>query len=191
MKVDSHWPEMMATNTVGDVKENAMHQPLLSLDKTLEVVVLQFGQVCLINIELPYTLWMTSWYYLNYLIINRVIVPLHEEHRPDFIFMDNSAPAHRGHIIRKQLLEVGVPQMERPALFPDLNPIDIGNLWDQLSRCVGGRNPAPYNLNDLRAALQEEWNAQNHTPRYSRQIFLLCSPNYNPSYNFGRQFRFH
>uniref|UniRef100_A0A3B1IPN0 Tc1-like transposase DDE domain-containing protein n=1 Tax=Astyanax mexicanus TaxID=7994 RepID=A0A3B1IPN0_ASTMX len=99
---------------------------------------------------------VTSPYYLNN-IINPVIVPLHEQHRPDFIFMDDNAPAHRGRIIRERLLETGVPQMEWPALSPDLNPIE--NLWDQLSRLVEARNSAPQNLNDLRAALQEEWDA--------------------------------
>uniref|UniRef100_A0A673HPJ7 Tc1-like transposase DDE domain-containing protein n=1 Tax=Sinocyclocheilus rhinocerous TaxID=307959 RepID=A0A673HPJ7_9TELE len=78
----------------------------------------------------------------------------------DFIFMDDNAPAHRGRIIRERLLQAGVPQMEWPALSPGLNPIE--NLWDQLSRRVEGRNPAPQNLNDLRAALQEEWNAMPH-----------------------------
>lgn len=33
------------------------------------------------------------------------------------------------------------------------------NLCDQLNHHVEGCNPAPQNLNDLRAALQEEWNA--------------------------------
>ena len=99
---------------------------------------------------------VTSPYYLNN-IINPVIVPLHEQHRPNFIFMDDNAPAHRGRIIGERLLETGVPQMEWPALSPDLNPIE--NLWDQLSRRVAARNSAPQNLNDLRAALQEEWDA--------------------------------
>ena len=36
---------------------------------------------------------VTSLYYLNN-IINPVIVPLHEQHRPNFIFIDNNAPAH-------------------------------------------------------------------------------------------------
>ncbi len=71
--------------------------------------------------------------------------------------MDDNAPAPRGHIIRERLLEAAVPQMEWPALSPDLNPIE--NLWDQLSRRVEGCNPAPQNLSDLRAALQEEWDA--------------------------------
>ncbi len=99
---------------------------------------------------------VTSQYYLNN-IINPVIVPLHEQHRPDFIFMDDNVPAPQGHIIRERLLEAAVPQMEWPALSPDLNPIE--NLWDQLSRCVEGCNPAPQNLSDLRTALQEEWDA--------------------------------
>ena len=46
---------MMAANDVGDVKENAMHQPLLSPEEPLMVVVLQCGQVCLVNIDLHYT----------------------------------------------------------------------------------------------------------------------------------------
>ena len=44
--------------------------------------------------------------------------------------MDDNAPAHRGRIIR-----------ERPALSPDLNPIET--LWDQLSRRVEARNSVP------------------------------------------------
>ncbi|CAK6970414.1 Transposable element Tcb1 [Scomber scombrus] len=91
---------------------------------------------------------VTSPYYLNN-IINPVIVPLHEQHRPNFIFMDDNAPAHRGCIIREWLLKTGVPQMERPALSPDLNPIE--NLWDNLSRRVEARNSVPQNLNDPRA----------------------------------------
>ncbi|KAL0190831.1 hypothetical protein M9458_013529, partial [Cirrhinus mrigala] len=35
----------------------------------------------------------------------------------------------------------------------------IENLCDQLSHRVEGRNDAPQNLNGLKAALSEEWNA--------------------------------
>ncbi len=35
---------------------------------------------------------VTSQYYMNN-IINPVIVPLHEQNRPDFMFMDYNAPA--------------------------------------------------------------------------------------------------
>ena len=92
---------MMAANNVGDVKESTMHQPLLSPDEPLVVVVLQCGQVCLVNTELLHFVngTRTSLYYLNN-IINPVIVPLHEQHRPNFIFMDDNAPAHQGRITR-------------------------------------------------------------------------------------------
>lgn len=76
----------MATNAVGDVKEKAMHQPLLSPDEPLEVVVLQSGQVCLVNTELP-----CEWYCDKPLLVT---VPLHEQNRHDFIYMDDNAPAH-------------------------------------------------------------------------------------------------
>uniref|UniRef100_A0A673MIV3 Tc1-like transposase DDE domain-containing protein n=1 Tax=Sinocyclocheilus rhinocerous TaxID=307959 RepID=A0A673MIV3_9TELE len=67
-------------------------------------------------------------------------MPLHEQHRPDFIFMDDNAPAHRGRIIRERLLEAGVPRMEWPALSPDLNPIEN----HQLSRRVEGPTNLPW-----------------------------------------------
>ena len=71
--------------------------------------------------------------------------------------MDDNAPAHQGRIIREQLFETGVPQMKWPTLSPDLNPIE--NLWDQLSRHVEASNSVSQNLNDLKAALQEELDA--------------------------------
>ena len=47
---------MMDANDVGDVKESAMHQPLL----VEPLVVLQRGPVCRVSTELPYTLWMVQ-----------------------------------------------------------------------------------------------------------------------------------
>ena len=76
---------------------------------------------------------VTSWLYLNN-IINPVIVPLHEQQRPDVIFMDNNASAYQDQIIRGWLLEAGVPQMERAALSPVLNVIE--NVWEQQSHRV-------------------------------------------------------
>ena len=64
-------------------------------------------------------------------------MPVHEQHNPDFIFMD---AAHRGRTIREPPLEAGISQIEWPAFFPDLNP--IRNLWDQLSHCVEAQNSA-------------------------------------------------
>uniref|UniRef100_A0A3Q3WQ69 Tc1-like transposase DDE domain-containing protein n=1 Tax=Mola mola TaxID=94237 RepID=A0A3Q3WQ69_MOLML len=63
----------------------------------------------------------------NYAFIHCDIIS-QGQNTPDFIFMDDNAPAHRGRIIREWLLEAGVPQMECPALSLDLNPTE--NLWD-------------------------------------------------------------
>uniref|UniRef100_A0A667XTL2 Transposase Tc1-like domain-containing protein n=1 Tax=Myripristis murdjan TaxID=586833 RepID=A0A667XTL2_9TELE len=43
-------------NNVGDIKESTMHQPLLSPDEPLVVVLLLCGQMCLVSTELLYTL---------------------------------------------------------------------------------------------------------------------------------------
>lgn len=64
-------------------------------------------------------------------------------------------------IIKAQLLETGVPQMDWPAFSPYLNLIE--KLWvrdtDQLSCRVEACDPLPQTLNDLRAALQKKWDA--------------------------------
>ncbi|MEQ2215842.1 hypothetical protein XENOCAPTIV_006675 [Xenoophorus captivus] len=100
---------MMAANYVGGIRESAMHQLLLSPDEPLVVVVLQCG---LVNTDLLYTKGMvTSPYYPNN-IIKPVFVFQLEQHRPNFIFMNDNAPAYQGRIIREWLLETGVPGMQ-------------------------------------------------------------------------------
>ena len=77
---------MMAANDVGDVEDSAMHQPPL--------VLVWAGVSSQYRTALHFVNGtVTSPYYLNN-IINPVIVPLHEQHRPNFIFMDDNAPAH-------------------------------------------------------------------------------------------------
>ena len=44
----------------------------------------------------------------------------------------------------------------QPAKSPDVNPIE--HLWDELQRAVDKRDVRPLNLNQLGAALTEEWN---------------------------------
>jgi len=98
---------------------------------------------------------VTGRYYLNN-TINAVIVPLHEQHSPNFILTDDNAPAHRGRIIGERLLETGVPQMEWSALSPELNPIE--NLWEQLRCHVQARNPRT-SMTSMSTTLHEEWDA--------------------------------
>ncbi|MEQ2184842.1 hypothetical protein GOODEAATRI_012195 [Goodea atripinnis] len=52
----------MAVDDVGDVKESTMHQPLLSPENPLVVVVLQCEQLCLVNTD-PWTtmLQLIDW----------------------------------------------------------------------------------------------------------------------------------
>ena len=46
----------MADSNVGDVRESATHQPLLSPGELLVVEVLHYGQGCPVGTELPYSL---------------------------------------------------------------------------------------------------------------------------------------
>uniref|UniRef100_A0A3B1IW67 Uncharacterized protein n=1 Tax=Astyanax mexicanus TaxID=7994 RepID=A0A3B1IW67_ASTMX len=60
------------------------------------------------------------------------------------------------HIISEQLLKTGVPQMKWSALSPDLNPTE--NRVQPGCHVEAGYSVSK-NLNDLRAGLQEEWDA--------------------------------
>uniref|UniRef100_A0A3B3ZZP0 Tc1-like transposase DDE domain-containing protein n=1 Tax=Periophthalmus magnuspinnatus TaxID=409849 RepID=A0A3B3ZZP0_9GOBI len=71
-------------------------------------------------------------------------------------------------IVTARLQEVAVPHMVRPAMSPDLNPIE--HVRDQLKQRLDGRTPPPRDLAELRVALVEEWNAlpQNNIMRLVR-----------------------
>ena len=65
--------------------------------------------------------------------------------------------AHAARCVMMQYLdEVGVNRIEWPARSPDLNPIE--HIWDRLGRLVRNRIHVPSSLQELRVALQEEWN---------------------------------
>ncbi|KAI3356994.1 hypothetical protein L3Q82_003627 [Scortum barcoo] len=118
--------EMMATNDVGDVKGERYASATVVTRRAFGAggVTVWAGVSSQYRTALHFVNGtVTSPYYLNN-IINPVIVPLNEQHSPNFIFMDDNAPAHRGRISREWLLETGVPRMEWPALSPNLNPIE-------------------------------------------------------------------
>lgn len=53
-------------------------------------------------------------------------------------------------------IEVDVAVTNWPSRSLDLNPIE--HLWDDLTRRVRARNPAPPSREELQAVLTEEWN---------------------------------
>jgi transposase len=46
-------------------------------------------------------------------------------------------------------------QQTRPAYSPDISPIE--HVWDALDRRVRQRVPVPANIQQLRTAIEEEW----------------------------------
>lgn len=72
------------------------------------------------------------------------------------IFMQDNARPHVARIVTDYLDEHGIERLPWPAISPDMNPIE--HLWDQLGRRIRSRNPVPDNLEELSAALIEEWN---------------------------------
>lgn len=69
---------------------------------------------------------VTSWYYLNN-IINPAMVPLHKQNTPDFILINNNAPAHQGRIIREWLLWLGYPQVSCTFSGPESHRKPMGS----------------------------------------------------------------
>ncbi len=67
---------------------------------------------------------------------------------------DNAQP----HVARicTQFLEVeNIPVIAWPAYSPDMSPIE--HVWDALDWRIRQRVPVPYNIQQLRTAIKEEW----------------------------------
>ena len=85
------------------------------------------------------------------------VVPHFDNHtlasRP--VFMDDNARPHRSMAVNLFIQQNAVDRCDWPAMSPDLNPIE--HIWDIIGRRVQAREPPPQNLNELEAALHEEW----------------------------------
>ncbi|GFU62977.1 transposable element Tcb2 transposase [Trichonephila clavipes] len=72
---------------------------------------------------------------------------------PDFMFMDDNA-RHIVLLLLRSCWKV-ITQMDWPAYFPDLNPIE--NVWDALERRIVARLYHPEDTQQLKQMLIEEW----------------------------------
>lgn len=71
------------------------------------------------------------------------------------ILQDDNAPVHRAKIVQSWKQQNHVESLEWPAQSPDINPIE--NVWMELKKAIGNRNPPPRTVSELEAAIEEEW----------------------------------
>ena len=93
-------------------------------------------------------------YYLDNMVLP-IVEPIATRLAPNFLFMDDNAPAHRARIVQNELIRNNIARMEWPAMSPDLNPIE--NIWSILGTRVRGREPPVSNVQELTTALIQEW----------------------------------
>ena len=85
------------------------------------------------------------------------VVPHFDNHaladRP--MFMDDNARLHRARIVQHLLQQEADHTISWPAMSPDMNPIE--HVWDFIGRKINQRNPKYQNIDELRAAILQEW----------------------------------
>nr|CAH7750790.1 unnamed protein product [Callosobruchus chinensis] len=97
---------------------------------------------------------MTGACYLQS-IIDAIVQPLRNEIGDQFIFMDDNARPPRKRDVQQALENGNIARLERPAMFPDMNPIE--HVWDYVSRAIFYRNNPPRSTQQLIVAATEEW----------------------------------
>lgn len=105
-------------------------------------------------------------------ILNEHVGPFMARMDRHGILMHDNARPHTARIVHDYLEEVGIELMQWPARSPDLNPIE--HAWDELQRCVKGRNPPPITLPELIQALVEEWEG---IPQHRLRNLVYSMPN--------------
>ena len=97
---------------------------------------------------------VNGWYYLDNMVLP-IVDPIATRLAPNFLFMDDNAPAHRARIVQNELIRNNIARMEWPAMSPDLNPIE--NIWSILGTRVRLHEPPVSNVQELTTALIQEW----------------------------------
>ena len=86
-------------------------------------------------------------------ILRPVAVPFVQQHH--LIFHQDNARPHVARICQDFLTNHNINPLDWPLYSPDLSPIE--HLWNEMDRRVRGHRNAPATLDQLRAALLEEW----------------------------------
>jgi transposase len=71
------------------------------------------------------------------------------------MFMDDNARLHRARIVQHLLQQEAAHTIPWPAMSPNMNPIE--HVWDFIGRKINQRNPKCQNIDELRAAILQEW----------------------------------
>ncbi|CAH1961687.1 unnamed protein product [Acanthoscelides obtectus] len=89
-------------------------------------------------------------------VIQPIIQLLRNEFGNNFIFMDDNARPHRAIRVQRALERGQIVRLPWPANSPDMNPIE--KIWDTIARALRNRIDPATTLNELAAAVNEEWN---------------------------------
>ena len=72
-----------------------------------------------------------------------------------FFFQQDNDRKHTSRLADHWFHLHNIKTLPWPSSSPDMNIIE--HVWDHLDRQIRGRNPLPHNVDELWAALQEEW----------------------------------
>ena len=86
-------------------------------------------------------------------ILRPIVVPF--VHRHHVMFQHGNARPHAARICTHFLDAEEFPLVPWPASFPDMPPIEL--VWDALEKHVRQCLPVPANIQQLRSAIEEEW----------------------------------
>ena len=100
-----------------------------------------------------------------------VVIPFYHFIGDGFISMQDNARPHVARVVTEYLVEVAIETFGWPACRPDVNPIE--HLWDELLRRIRHRPAMPETPQELRMALQEEFEA---IPRISIRNLINSMP---------------
>lgn len=98
---------------------------------------------------------MTADRYIRF-ILEPHVVPFAPYIGPNFRLMHDNARPHIANIVRNYLNEVDIRVLEWPARSPDMNPIE--HVWDHIGWKLQTRQVPTRTLEELEAAVNEEWN---------------------------------